>query len=94
MNDHAEIMKYLRNIVNKLGFIMRRQNELEKTVMALGQATGTAFHQTKFCINELAANQTEVQEELADAVGNIRESTWCDPCVRTQIDPCVRSLTV
>ena len=85
MNDHAEIMKYLRNIVNKLGFIMRRQNELEKTVMALGQATGTAFHQTKFCINELAANQTEVQEELADAVGNIRESTWCDPCVRTQI---------
>ena len=94
MNDHAEIMKYLRNIVNKLGFIMRRQNELEKTVMALGQATGTAFHQTKFCINELAANQTEVQEELADAVGNVRESTWCDPCVRTQIDPCVRSLTV
>ena len=93
MSD-PEIMKYLRNIVNKLGFLMRRLNELEKTVMALGHATGTAFQQTKFCINELAANQTEVQEELADAVGNVRESTWCDPCVRTQIDPCVRSLTV
>ena len=94
MSNHAEIMKYLRNIVNKLGFLTRRLDQLETIVMALGQATGTAFHQTKFCINELAANQTEVQEELADAVGNIRESTWCDPCVRTQIDPCVRSLTV
>ena len=82
---HAEIMKYLRNVVNKLGFLSKRMNELEGVMFSLGRATGTAFQQTKFVINELAMNQEEVQDEISCAVGNIRESTWCDPCVRTLI---------
>ena len=83
--NHAEIMKYLRNLVNKMGFLSKRLTELEGVMFSLGRATGTAFQQTKFCISELAANQEDVQDEIACAVGNIRESTWCDPCVRTLI---------
>ena len=47
-------MKYLRNVVNKLGFLSKRMNELEGVMFSLGRATGTAFQQTKFVINELA----------------------------------------
>ena len=84
-NVDREVMKYLRNIVRKLQNLGKRMDDIESTILNLSMATGQAFYQTKHCITELAMNQEDVQQELSHAVGNIEESSWCDPVTRTRI---------
>ena len=81
---HKEIMLYLKNIVNKYYVLTKRLDKIDSTLMALGRATGTAFNQTKVVINDLSLRAETIQDDLSDAMGTIRDSSYCDPCVRTR----------
>ena len=79
-----EVLKYLKNIVNKLIHLDKkidtlhiRMNSLELTTMNLGKACGTAFSQTKDVIEHLGGLQEKAREELGEYSGVlIDHSQW------------------
>ena len=77
------VMQYLKNLVNKMIHLNERVHQVEvqtqklETIMMSGfRATGTAFKQTKTCVNALAALQEDTMEDLAECSGVIRDATW------------------
>ena len=71
------VVRYLKNITQKLILITEKLETLENKVMMLGRANSEADDRTKKVISELAENQKCVEMDLADAAGTIREATWC-----------------
>jgi len=70
------VMIYLKNLTNKMIILNERIHKLEKIMMSGFRATGTAFNQTKTCVNALASLQEETMEDLAECSGVIRDATW------------------
>ena len=77
------VMIYLKNLTNKMILLNERVHKVEvqtqklETIMMSGfRATGTAFNQTKTCVNALATLQEETMEDLAECSGVIRDATW------------------
>ena len=78
-------MKYLRNIVTKLGWMQNsidhletRLDELDVSMIQLGHGNSEAFKMCKKAVQALAENQEMVQQDLSDACGNIRDCSWND----------------
>ena len=71
------IIRSLKNIDQKLVRIEEKVDALEKKVMLLGAANSEAYKRTEKVISELADNQKSVELDLSDAMGTLRESTWC-----------------
>ena len=86
MNDldfQKDVMRYLKNIVNKLIHLNSRVHQVEvqcaklETIQMSGfRATGEAFHQTKTCVNALATLQEDTMDNLAECSGAIQDNTW------------------
>ena len=84
-----EILKYLKNIVQKLINLNERIHELEKKHIEMEKivcsgfsyvnkglkAHSDAWQQTKMVITDLANIQEETRDDLSDC-GTIRECTW------------------
>ena len=73
---HPEIMKYLKNIMNKIIRLNKKIENLEQNMISLGKCNSEAFKQCKICINTLAQNQEEVFDEFQTAAGTIEKCTW------------------
>ena len=71
------LIRYLRDITEKLVQLDEKVDTLAKKVMMLGAANSEAYNRTKEVISELADNQKSVELDLSDAMGTVRESTWC-----------------
>ena len=71
------VVRYLKNITQKLILVTEKLEALENKVVILGRANSEAYGRTKKVISELAENQKCVEMDLADAAGTIREATWC-----------------
>ena len=81
--DEGKVMLYLRNIVTKLGWITTaidrletRLDELDVSMIQLGAGNSEAFQQCRTAVQALAENQECVQNDLSDAMGNVRSSSW------------------
>ena len=70
------VIRYLKNITQKLIRLDEKVSTLEKKVMMLGAANSQAYGQTKEVISELAQNQKAIEMDLSDAMGTIREESW------------------
>ena len=70
------VIRYLKNITQKLIRLDEKLSTLEKKVMILGAANSEAYGQTKEVISELAQNQKAIELDLSDAMGTIREESW------------------
>ena len=78
MNFERDVMAYLRNlaakfhhIAKKLDQIEKNQDDLRTLIVKFGQATGTAFYQTKEIVNKLAEATEEPRMDLAEYGGTI-----------------------
>lgn len=83
--QQSEEMRYLRNIVSKLGYMQTaidrletRLDELDVSMIQLGHGNSEAFKMCKQAVQALAENQELVQSDLSDACGNIRSCSWND----------------
>ena len=90
IDKEKEVLKYLKNIVNKLINLNARIHQLEQKQVEMEKivcsgfayinkglkAYGEAAQQTKAVITELANIQEETRDDLADCSGTIRECTW------------------
>ena len=83
MEKHTEIMKYLKNLTNKLIKISERLDKIEegldtvtKKTIQLGTACGRAFEMTKTVVQELSEHQKDLSEDLGEYGGIICESSW------------------
>ena len=76
MNEQTEIMKYLRNITQKLIRLDEKLVKMEQNMKSLGRCNSEAFEMCKTCIQTLASNQEEVSDQLAESAGTIQECTW------------------
>ena len=90
IDNDKEVLKYLKNIVNKLINLNARIHQLERKhvemekIVCTGfayinkglKAHGEAWAQTKAVVTELANIQEETRDDLSDCSGTIRESTW------------------
>ena len=86
----GEILKYLKNIVQKLIKLNERIHKLEtkqvemEKIVCTGfsyinkglRAHNEAWQQTKTVMAELANIQEETRDDLSDCSGTIRECTW------------------
>ena len=70
------LIRYMRDIAEKLVQLDEKVDTLSKKVMMLGAANSEAYNRTKEVISELADNQKSVELDLSDAMGTVRESTW------------------
>jgi hypothetical protein len=73
-------MRYLRNITAKMSVVLQRVDTLTERVEALGQACGTAFHQTKTVVNKLADTTEETRMDLCEHMGTIDASSFVRGC--------------
>ena len=64
-----EILKYLKNIVNK---IIR----LEKKVVMLGRANSDAYQRVEQVVRCLTENQSEVYDTLCDSAGLVESGSF------------------
>ena len=76
MDEHKEIMKYLRNITQKMIRLDQRLVDMEQNMKSLGRCNSEAFKMCKACIQTLASNQEEVHDQLMESAGVIQECTW------------------
>jgi len=72
----TEILKYLKNIANKLIRLDIKFKQLEAKIMSLGKCNSEAFKMCKITITALAENQEEVYNELMESAGKIQECSW------------------
>ena len=70
------MLQYLRNITSKITVLFDRIEDLSKRVMALGQACGMAFNQTKEVVNKLAEATEETRMDLAEYGGVIEADSF------------------
>ena len=73
---HHEVMKYLRNITQKLIRLDEKIVRMEQNMKSLGRCNSEAFKMCRTCIQTLAENQEEVSDQLAESAGVIQECTW------------------
>ena len=76
VRENELMLQYLRNITSKITVLFDRLEELSKRVMALGQACGTAFNQTKEVVNKLAEATEETRLDLAEYGGVIEAESF------------------
>ena len=90
IDKEKEVLKYLKNIVNKLINLNARIHQLEQKQVEMEKivcsgfayinkgmrANNEAWQQTKTIMSELANVQEETRDDLADYGGTIQESTW------------------
>ena len=82
MNDidfQKDVMRYLKNIVNKLIHLNTRVHQVElqcAKLETIQMSTGEAFHQTKTCVNALATLQEDTMDNLAECGCAIQDNTW------------------
>lgn len=72
MEDSQFKLKVLETLTN----LTQALTELHVKIIQLAKANSEAFEQTKICVIALAKNQQEVNEDLSDAMGTIRGTTW------------------
>ena len=70
------MLQYLRNITSKITVLFDRIEDLSERVMALGQACGMAFNQTKEVVNKLAEATEETRMDLAEYGGVIEAESF------------------
>ena len=78
--ENVLILQYLRNITSKVSVLIERMAILEKKVIALGQACGTAFHQTRDVVNKLAEVAEETRMDLSEYGGVIEAESFFNGC--------------
>ncbi len=76
MENHSEVMKYLRNITSKLIRLSEEVASLRQKITSLGQCNSEAFRMCKKCIQTLAVNQEDVYDTLMESAGVTEECTW------------------
>ena len=78
--ENVLILQYLRNITSKVSVLIERMAILEKKVISLGQAAGTAFHQVRDATVKLAACAEQTREDLASYGGVIESESFFNGC--------------
>ena len=76
VRENELMLQYLRNITSKITVLFDRIEDLSKRVMALGQACGMAFNQTKEVVNKLAEATEETRMDLAEYGGVIEADSF------------------
>ena len=76
VRENELMLQYLRNITSKITVLFDRIEDLSKRVMALGQACGMAFNQTKEVVNKLAEATEETRMDLAEYGGVIEAESF------------------
>jgi hypothetical protein len=76
MDPQKEILKYLKNIVNKLVRLDDRMSVIEKKMLLLGRANSEAYQRVEQVVRCLTENQGEVYDTLCESAGIIEVGTF------------------
>ena len=76
MESQKEVVKYLKNIVNKIIRIDDRLNIIEKKMIMLGRANSDAYQRVEQVVKCLTENQSEVYDTLCESSGVIEAGTF------------------
>ena len=69
-----EVMKYLKNIVNKLILLGDKVKAMETHTVELGRGCSRAFEMCKVVINELTEHQQQLNDTIDEHTGTM--TTW------------------
>ena len=69
-----EVMKYLKNIVNKLIRLGDKVQAMETKTVELGRGCSRAFEMCKVVINELTEHQQQLNDTIDEHTGTM--TTW------------------
>jgi hypothetical protein len=73
----THVLQTLTNIETRLIHIKRKADALEEKIMTLGQANSRGYSMCKDVIQKLAQHQESINDDLTDAMGTVRELSWC-----------------
>ena len=73
----THVLQSLTNIETRLIHIKRKADALEEKIMTLGQANSRGYSMCKDVIQKLAQHQESINDDLTDAMGTVRELSWC-----------------
>jgi predicted nucleic acid-binding Zn-ribbon protein len=74
--NHMEVMRYLKNMTQKLINLSERLKKVETKTQELGMGCGRAFEMCKEVITEMSEHQKNLNESLDEHAGIITDSTW------------------
>ena len=73
----THVLQSLTNIETRLIHLKRKAEALEEKVIILGQANSRGYSMCKDVIQKLAQHQESINDDLTDAMGTVRELSWC-----------------